>query len=482
MAQVESITIEAIVNSFEQVITRGSAILVGSIVYLALGSALELRAQSLVALRGATVETVSAAGRIENATILVEDGKIKAVGTDIAIPDRADIIDVRGKTIIPGIVDPYFVVDFPLGGAAPAEERTVEFGGRRFNIPDTTSAPAVFVRIADVFDARRGQWNSAVRSGITTANIVTSGYGQSVIGTPTPDQQNPESKSVGPAAASSAMVREPNGYLFAAVTNQPASLRVIRDGLAEPRAPGESTGRGAGAAPAGGAAPERGGRFGGRRGGTPGDGGPPANPGTNNSSPSTTPPANSTPVRNPVDDLWKSVRAGERPLVVNVNNAATLLYLLKETAKAPKAKLAVVASGAEVSQVLEQLSQKNLVFVLAPRIENQAGTQQRINPAQKLEQAKIPFAFSLSTAQSDYRATQNNPLFPVAMLVKNGLGRDVALRALTLEPAKILGLEQEVGTIEPGRRADFVIFDEDPFSATAEVEQVWSAGKPLSGN
>ncbi len=442
-------------------------------------------AQSLVALRGATVETVSAAGRIENATILIEDGKITAIGTDIPIPDRADIVDMRGKTIIPGIVDPYFVVDFPLGGAAPAESRTVQFGGRSFNLPDTTSAPAVFVRIADVFDARRGQWSPAVRSGITTANIVTSGYGQSVIGTPVPDTI---ATSLSPTLNStdkteSPIVRDANGMLFAAVTNQPASLRLVRDGLSEPRAPGEG---GAGSSRGGGFGGERGGRFGGGRrgggggGGGPGDGTPPTGGGAAAGTSSTsTPPS---PPGNPADELWKAVREGERSVVLNANNAAAMLYLAQEAGKSAKAKMAIVASGSEIVQVISQLQQKPLTVVLPPRIDNQAGTQQRINAAQSLEKAKIPFAFSLSLGQSDYRATQNNPLFPVAMLIKAGLSREMALRALTLEPSRILGLDQELGTIEPGRRADLVVFDSDPFLATAEIVEVWSAGKPLSGN
>jgi hypothetical protein len=442
-------------------------------------------AQSLVALRGATIETVAAAGRLENATILVEDGKIIAVGTEIEIPDRAEVLDMRGKTIIPGIVDPYFVVDFPIGGPAP-ETRTVQFGGRSFNLPDTNSAPAVFVKIADVFDARRGDWQVAVRSGITTANIVSSGYGQSVIGTPRPQTDVATTIHSSPDSGNhpTSLIREPNGVLFAAVTNQPDSLRIIKEGLAEPRASGDTSG--AGSSRGGMTGGEGRGRFGGRRGGG-GGGGPPAEgtppaggaPVANNPSSGTQTP----PARNPVDELWKAVREGQRPVFLNANNAAALLYLTQEAAKATKAKLALVASGTEVNEVLPAIKQnKTLTVILRPRLDTVANSQIRLNAPQVLEQNKVPFAFSLSLGQTDYRTTQSNPLFPVAMLVKSGLSREAALRALTVEPARILGLEQELGTIEPGRRADFVVFDSDPMLATAEIVEVWSAGKPLSGN
>ena len=44
-------------------------------------------------------------GIIENGTVLIDDGKIVAVGKDINIPDDADIIDATGKWITPGFID-----------------------------------------------------------------------------------------------------------------------------------------------------------------------------------------------------------------------------------------------------------------------------------------------------------------------------------------------------------------------------------------
>lgn len=72
---------------------------------------------------------------------------------------------------------------------------------------------------------------------------------------------------------------------------------------------------------------------------------------------------------------------------------------------------------------------------------------------------------------------QHNPLFPVSILMKSGLTRQQALEALTIGPAKLLGLDKEIGTIEVGKRADLVVFDADPFEATAGVQQVFVAGK-----
>ncbi|HEX6309607.1 MAG TPA: amidohydrolase family protein [Longimicrobiales bacterium] len=57
-----------------------------------------------VAIRNATVLTI-ANGTLENATVLVRDGKIAAVGSDVTIPDGVRVIDGTGKYVMPGIID-----------------------------------------------------------------------------------------------------------------------------------------------------------------------------------------------------------------------------------------------------------------------------------------------------------------------------------------------------------------------------------------
>ena len=62
------------------------------------------RGPRVVALRGGTVYTVTK-GTIENATVLIRDGKIAGVGTDVNVPGDAEVIDATGKHITPGIID-----------------------------------------------------------------------------------------------------------------------------------------------------------------------------------------------------------------------------------------------------------------------------------------------------------------------------------------------------------------------------------------
>ena len=85
--------------------------------------------QGVVAYRGATIETAGKAVRIENATLVLRYGKIEAVGVDVKPPDDAHIIEAHGKTIMPGIIDPYKEIVIAGSTAGPVDAPPVVRGG-----------------------------------------------------------------------------------------------------------------------------------------------------------------------------------------------------------------------------------------------------------------------------------------------------------------------------------------------------------------
>ena len=64
-----------------------------------------------------------------------------------------------------------------------------------------------------------------------------------------------------------------------------------------------------------------------------------------------------------------------------------------------------------------------------------------------------------------------------AFAVHHGLPDDVALQAVTINPARILGIDRWVGSIEPGKHADVVIWDGDPIELRSKTEKIFIDGK-----
>lgn len=110
--------------------------------------------RKLVALTGATVWTCGPQGKLENGVVLIEKGKIKAVGTDVKIPDEATVIDAAGMHISPGLID--------------CHSHIASDGG----INESGQTVTAEVRISDFVDANDIDIYWQLAGGLTTANIL----------------------------------------------------------------------------------------------------------------------------------------------------------------------------------------------------------------------------------------------------------------------------------------------------------------------
>lgn len=115
-----------------------------------LAATTSLQAQKPLALKGAKIITM-AGDTIENGTIVFRDGKIAAVGADVKVPVEARVIDVEGKTIMPG-----FVESHSSSGMSQANE---------------TNPIVPYVSVVDSIDPMSAYFRSARRNGVTTVRI-----------------------------------------------------------------------------------------------------------------------------------------------------------------------------------------------------------------------------------------------------------------------------------------------------------------------
>jgi imidazolonepropionase-like amidohydrolase len=125
----------------------------------------------------------------------------------------------------------------------------------------------------------------------------------------------------------------------------------------------------------------------------------------------------------------------------------------------------VIVGGEEAYQLAASLAEKKLPVILGPlRTTLSAGaegTDPAWNRAGVLHKAGVVIAMSGADLLEQAR-----------FAVRFGLPEDIALRAITIEPAKLLGIEQRVGSLVVGRDADLVVLDGDPFEFTTNVQAV----------
>ncbi|MEL7834195.1 amidohydrolase family protein [Fodinibius sp. N2] len=89
-----------------------------------------------------------------------------------------------------------------------------------------------------------------------------------------------------------------------------------------------------------------------------------------------------------------------------------------------------------------------------------------------LEEAGVTVGYHTDASITDTRLFLRSGAFGV----RAGMSRNAALKALTIENAKMMDLQDRVGTLEPGKDADFVVLTGDPLSVYTRVQQTWVEG------
>ncbi len=131
------------------------------------------------------------------------------------------------------------------------------------------------------------------------------------------------------------------------------------------------------------------------------------------------------------------------------------------------------ASSTDLAVVKDEFGTKGAAVVLRAVINFKPSTTNRMNLSALLAEAGCEVSL---TPPLDSVAEHESFLRSLGRLMKAGLGREAALNAITLHPARILGLGDRVGSLEKGKDANLLFLSDDPFDPLARVEKVMIEG------
>lgn len=369
-----------------------------------------------LAIVGATVHPVSGPA-IENATVVVEGGRITAVGTEVAVPDGVRRIDGAGKVVTPGLFDPVSqigLVEVDLvyqtrdQGLASAEDPiTAAFDPSVALNPWSTLIP--YARSGGVTTVATGPSGGLVAGQAAVIDLAG---------------ETPEAMLVKPRAAMIASYGE-SGARAAGGARGGAILR-MRELLEDARFWRANR-----------AAFDRG--------------------------------ESRALAQSRLDlEALQPVLAGTMPLVVQAHRSSDILAVLdlaREFGVRP-----VILGGSEAWAVAGRLAEAGVPVILKP-LSSLPGSFERLGArfdnATILHAAGVPVAF---TTFENHRA--NEITQEAGNAVRFGMPWDAALRAITLAPAEIYGVADRYGSIEPGKVADLVVWNGDPLELSSWPEVV----------
>lgn len=170
-------------------------------------------------------------------------------------------------------------------------------------------------------------------------------------------------------------------------------------------------------------------------------------------------------------DAMARIVAGEWPLLVTADRATDIAAALR-VAEEFGIRI-VLDSAAESHLLVDRIRAAGVPVILHPTMKRSgAGETENASfeTAATLRKAGIPVA--LQSGYESYVPKTRVVLFEAGVASANGLSVQEALATITIDAARILGVADRIGSIEPGKDADLALFDGDPFEYTTHCTGV----------
>ncbi|MEO8907373.1 MAG: amidohydrolase [Microbacteriaceae bacterium] len=366
---------------------------------------------------------------IPHGTVLIQDGRISAVGADVVVPPGTPILDAAGKWVLPGFIEAHGHVGIHEEANGPAGDDTNEM-----TAPNTAG-----VRAIDAIDIDDEGFRDALSGGVT-AVVVKPGSGN-VIGGQTVAIKTWGGRIIDEQVISNAVsVKSALGENPKRVYGEKKQLPstrlgvayVIREAFVE--AQNYIAARNAAA-------------------------------------------AEGTPFARDLNkETLARVLSGELAWDQHVHrhdDIATALRLADEFGYR-----LVINHGTDAAKIADVLAERDIPVIYGPMFTSRSKVE--------LRDRGIPNLVALAAAGVRVAITTDHPVVPINFLVhqasfavNEGLPHQTALEALTLNPAAFLGLDVRVGSLRVGLDGDVVVWSGDPLKLDARAERVFIAGREV---
>lgn len=364
---------------------------------------------------------------LEKGTILIEAGKIKAVGADLAVPPGAEIIDAQGGYVLPGIIDAHTHIG--------VYEEGIGFEGADGN--EMTNPATPHIRALDAVNPADKAFAGARAGGVTSlavapgsANVI----GGQVLAMKTWGRVVDDMVIRAPLGLKVAFGENPK-WVYSNQKKSPSTrmavAAILRENLTAARNYLDKLER-----------------------------------------------AKDDPEKAPDRDLKLEILAKvlrkEIPLRAHAHRADDIITAVR------------IAEEFDVDIVIEHCTEGHLIadFLAEKGVPAIIGPTLGTRPKVELVNATFRTPGILHKAGVKVALTSDHPVFPVqqlpiqaALVHKHGLPEEEALKAITINAAEILGIANRVGSLEPGKDADIVIFSGHPFHWKTRVEKTLIDGE-----
>lgn len=387
-----------------------------------------------IAIRNATIVPVTSAS-FSNGTIVFENGMITAIGPNITVPPGASVIDGTGLFVYPGMIDSGTNIGLVEMDSVAGTVDTSEVGDMN---PNARAAVAINPH-TEVVPVTRV-------NGVTNALVVPEGgiiSGQSAL-VQLAGWTPPEMVLKAPAAVHIRFPRLRSFPLSAVAQddegekerqkNYTKDIDRLKDVLRDAQAYGKAASART--------SDQNVRRF----------------------------------DRDPILEALVPVVEGRVPVVLHANQARDIRAALQF---ADEFKLKAILSGAnDVARVVDEVKKRNIPVILGPTL---ALPQREDDPydilftnAKTLFDNGILFAFQTADAHN----ARNLP-YNAAAAVAFGLPKEEALKAVTINAARIWGVADRMGSLEVGKIANVIVTDGDPLEIRTNVRHVFIAGETI---